>query len=163
MKYEVTAEYTEQLVKTATRRFLSKLLGWEYSMLWAAMLAVFIALGYRGGHAWPMGACGSIAAILPLLYVLVHHAYSRRAIIAFRKRENPQTTFSFDDEGIGASSELATGHVKWPAVEKLWCFPEAWLVFLGKNSYWTLPTTCLTDDIKQFITNKLKEHGKVVR
>ena len=159
MKHEVTAQYTEALVKTATRRFIRKFLGWDYFVVWLIMFAgviVLLALEQRG---WQVGALGALVALSAVVAVTVWVRCHRRALGTLRKMQNPQATFTFDDDGITVSSELSSGTLKWQAVQKLWCFPEAWLIFLDKGVYSTLPTACLTEEVKQFITQKLKEQG----
>ncbi len=159
MKYEVTAEYTEALIKTATRRFLIKFLGWDYLVAWLIMLAalsLLLALGRRG---WFVGALGAVLVIAALVAVTVWVVSYRRSLGTLRKMTKPIATFTFDDEGIAVSSDLSTGTLKWQAVQKLWCFPEAWLVFIAKGVYSTIPTACLTEDAMQFIVSKLKEQG----
>ena len=58
MKYEVTAEYTEALVKTSTRHFIRKFLGWDYLAVWQVMLAAVVALRALGQRGWLVGALG---------------------------------------------------------------------------------------------------------
>ncbi len=159
MTYEITAHYSEHLFKKTTRRFLRKFLGWHIILLWLATLALFgvlLTLGERGPL---MGAAGTILALVPLVLIGVRHACCRRAINLLRKMETPQMNFTFDDDGISARSDVASGHIKWRAVEKLWCFREAYLIFLSKNSYWIVPDECLSDEIKHFITNRLKQYS----
>jgi hypothetical protein len=159
MKHEATAHYTETLVKTATRRFLVKFLGWDYLAVWLVMLASLIVLLALGQSGWLIGALGAVTVIAALVAVSVWVTFHRRALGSLRKMHTPVATFIFDDDGIAVSSDMGTGTLKWQAVQKLWCFPEAWLVFAGQGVYSTLPTACLTEDTKQFIIEKLKKQG----
>lgn len=162
MKHEVTAEYTEALVKTATRRFLAKLLGWDYLVAWLVILSAVVVLVVLGQRGWLVGALGAVLMIGALVAGIVRVVAHRRALGTLRKMNNPVATFTFDDVGICVSSDLSTGTLKWQAVEKLWCFPEAWLLFIGKGVYSTLPTACLTEEVKQFIVEKLKGQGTTI-
>lgn len=159
MKYEVTVEYSEELIKTATRRFLAKLLGWDYLVAWLVMLAALIVLLCLGQRGWFVGALGAVLVIAALVAVMVWVVFHRRALTTLRRMETPKALFVFDDDGIAVTSDLSSGNLKWQAIQKLWCFPEAWLLFFAKGVYSTLPTGCLTDEIKQFIVGKLKEQG----
>ena len=159
LKHEVTAEYTEALVKTATRRFIRKFLGWDYLAMWLVMLAAFIFLVALGQRGWPVGALGMLIVLSAGVAVMVWVTFHRRALGALRKMATPAATFVFDDDGIAVASDLSTGTLKWRTVQKVWCFPEAWLLFVAKGVYSTLPTACLSDEVKGFIVAKLKEHG----
>lgn len=159
MRYEVTAQYSEALVKTVTRRFLAKFFGWGYLIACLVVLAgviVLVALGQRG---WFVGALGAVAVVAVLVAVRAWVVFHRRALGTLRRMNNPVATFTFDDDGIAVSSDLSTGTLKWQAVHKLWCFPEAWLLFVAKGVYSTLPTACLTEEVKHLIVHKLKEQG----
>lgn len=159
MKHEVPAEYTEALVKTVTRRFIHKFLGWDYIAVWLVTLASFVVLLALGQRDWLVGALGTLLLLSAGVAVIVWVTFHRRALVTFRKMRTPVATFTFDDDGIAVSSDLSTGTLKWQAVQNLWCFPEAWLLFVAKGVYSTLPTACLTEDVKQFIIAKLKEQG----
>ena len=159
MTYEITVTYTESLVRTATRRFLMKLLGWDYlavCLLMLAGLGVLVALGQRG---WFVGAVGAVLALAVLVAASTTIAYHRRATSALRKMKTPQAKWVFDDEGIAVESDVSAGRVKWRAIEKLWCFPDVWLLFVAKGVYSTLPANDLPDETKAFILNKLQEAG----
>lgn len=162
MKYEVTAEYTEALVKTATRRFIGKFLGWDYLAVWLVMLAVFIVLFALGQRGWLVGALGMLIALSAGLAVMVWITFHRRALGTFRKMTTPVATFTFEDDSIAVASDLSTGTLKWTAIQKLWCFPEAWLLFVAKGVYSTLPTACLTAEVQQFIIEKLVKQGTAI-
>lgn len=159
MKYEVTAEYTEALVKTVTRHFIHKFLGWDYLAVWVVMLAAFIVLLSLEPQGWLVGALGMLIILSAGVAVVVWVTFHCRALGTVRKMTNPVSTFTFDDDGIAVSSDLSTGTLKWLAIQKVWCFPEAWLLFVAKGVYSTLPTVCLIEEVKRFIVEKLKEQG----
>ena len=62
MKYEVTAEYTEELAKMATRRFLAKFLR-SGLMAWMVLLPCVVLLVSRGQRGWFVGAAGAVLVI----------------------------------------------------------------------------------------------------
>jgi hypothetical protein len=159
MTYEITVTYTESLVRTATRRFLVKFLGWDYlavCLLMLICLGVLVALGQRG---WFVGAAGAVLALAILVAVSVIIGYHRRATSALRKMRTPQAKWVFDDDGIAVESDVSAGRAKWRAIEKLWCFPEVWLLFVARGVYSTLPVDALSEETKAFILHKLQEAG----
>lgn len=159
MKHEVTAAYTEALVKTATRRFIRKFLGWDYLAMWLVMLVAFVVMIALEQRGWLVGALGALIVLSAGVAIMVWVTFHRRALGTLRKMTTPVATFTFDEDGIAVSSDLSTGTLKWQAVQKLWCFPEAWLLFVAKGAYSTIPTACLTEEAKQFIVSRLKEQG----
>lgn len=41
----------------------------------------------------------------------------------------------------------------------LWRFPEAWLLFTGKDSFTLLPAESLPDDVRRHIVDKVRQNG----
>ncbi len=75
----------------------------------------------------------------------------------FIQMEKPTAEFSFTDDYIGIESDMGKSELSWKLVEKVWQYPSVWLVFLEKQSYITLPTESIDEELKQFITLKIKE------
>ena len=159
MKYEITAQFDEAFVRRTTRQFLIKFLGWDYFVvlvLMAISLIVMLALGMRG---WFVGAVGAVTVMATGVAVAVWHSHMRRALTTLRKMTKLEAEFAIDDSGISVSSDLGSGTINWQALQKMWCLPEAWLFFVAKGAYSTIPTACLTPPAKQFILDKLNENN----
>jgi hypothetical protein len=159
MRYEVTAEYSDALVRTASRRFLVKFFGWQFLGIWFFMLACLVLLLALGEHGWLAGVLGAPLILAPIAVASVSIGCYRRALTALRKLGTPRVQWVFDDTGISVQSDLSTGSIKWPMVERLWCFPEVWLLFVAKGVYSMLPVSCLSEDLQSFILQKAQEAG----
>ena len=159
MKYEITAMFDEEFVRRTTRRFLLKSLGWDYFAAFFILLAIFIGMLGVGKRDWMVGALGTIVFFGFAIAVTVWCIYMRRALSTFRKMQTPEVRFAIDASGISVSSELGSGSINWQAIQKMWCLPEAWLLFVSKGAYSTIPTACLPPEAKQLIVDKLTQHG----
>lgn len=159
MRYEVTAEYSEALVRTAGRRFLVKFLGWKSLVAWLVMLACLGLVLASGEQGWLAGAVGALVVLMPIFVASAAVGYYRRGRAALRKMKTPHVQWVFDDTGISVQSDLSTGSVPWPMLEKLWCFPEVWLFFVTKGVYSMLPVSCLSEELKAFILQQAQEAG----
>jgi hypothetical protein len=100
MRYEVTAEYSESLVRTASRRFLIKFFGWDLLVAWLVGLALLLALGAYG---WLTGLFGTLLVLTTILVVAFPIAYYRRGLALLRKMKTPRVQWVFDDAGISVS------------------------------------------------------------
>ncbi|HVP10396.1 MAG TPA: YcxB family protein [Phycisphaerae bacterium] len=159
MKYEVTAEYSEELIKAAVRRFITKHLGWKDAIAWSLMLIVFIVLLRNGECGWLLGALGATLFMFTAVAIAVYVKFRRNALSAFRAMTTGKAQFVFDEEGFSVASDLGTGTFKWRIIRKIWRFPEAWLLFYSSGTYSTLPTACLSDELKAFILTKVEATG----
>jgi len=43
-------------------------------------------------------------------------------------------------------------------IQKVWCFPEVWLLFLSKRQYLISPFDALKQELRNFILKKIQEN-----
>jgi hypothetical protein len=112
-----------------------------------------------GEYDWLTGVFGSLLGLTTVFVVAFSIACYRRMLAAFRKMKTPRAQWVFDDAGISVQSDMSTGSIRWPIVERLWRFPEVWLFFVAKGVYSTLPVSCLSEELQAFILQKAQEAG----
>ena len=160
---EIRARYSEALINQVTRRFWVKVIGWHGFAAVGVMSVLLAYLVVAGDRSWYVGAFGTVLVVAVVVGAAVYLLYRRRAISTFRKMADPTVLFAFSDSGFSTRSELGGGDLSWRAVTEVWTFPEAWLVFVSKGVYVTIPSESLNDETRQFIRAKVREHGgKVV-
>lgn len=159
MKYETKAHYSDPLIRSVTRQFLRRFLGLDYFVALALMVLVLVYMIGVGDRSWYVGVVGSLVVLGIGVAVAAWVSYHRRAFAAFRRMAEPVVNFTFDDDGIAFASDLGEGRMKWKALREIWCLNDAWLIFVDRGVYSTLPADCLTADIRDFIRAKAKEHG----
>ena len=162
MRYEVKAEYSRTLVRKTAWRLMWKQFGWNSVFMWICMGGTLVLLVWLGGPGWLIGAFATMLILSSLVPVLVLELVDRRMRDWLGQMEAVVVQWVFDDEGIAASFDGVTTTYQWRAVERLWRFPEAWVIGVGEGGRSILPLTCLTDEIQQFIMEKLKDSvGKI--
>lgn len=159
MPYEVMVTFTEDHIRTATRRFFLKTLGWDYFVAWVLLLAVFVILIAEGDRSWFVGVLGAMLVGSALVAVAFWLVYRRRGMAILRRMKNPTVHYVFDEDGVLVRSDLSEGRTKWSAFRELWRFPEVWLLFLVRGVYATLPTEALSDEIGRMIVEKMNAQG----
>jgi hypothetical protein len=151
MRYEITAEFTPATVKTVARRFILRLLGLGYFVALLAMAVAFAYLVVHRVNEWTTGACAAILLFGIFTPSTIWWVTRSAGLSRLRRMSTPSVKFVFDEKGITADSELGTATVGWKSIEKIWEFPEAWLLFVGKQQYVTVPLPALTEELKQMI------------
>jgi len=150
------------MVKTVVRRFILRLLGVGYFI---ALLVIALVLAYLAINRINELTTGAIAVVF-LLGVffppVLWWKMESNGLSRLRRMSTPQVRFVFDDKGVTANSELGAGTVGWKSIEKIWEFPEAWLLFVGKQQYVTVPLAALTEELKQVIKEEV-EKSKIVK
>jgi hypothetical protein len=158
MKYEITADFTPETVKTVARRFVLRFLGVGYFVALAIMTLAIFYLASRRVNEWTTGAIGAVLGMGILFPAFLWWKTERSGLDRLRRMSAPRVKFVFDDRGITADSELGVATVGWKSIEKIWEFPEAWLLFVGKQQYVTVPLYALTEELKKFIKNEVEKN-----
>lgn len=159
---EVRAEYTEELINQATKRFWWRLIAW-HGVAAIALGIVFDA--YQFILVGPTLVTLLLSVVLALAIVVgaaTYFVYRHRALATFRRMGSPRAVFNFNDDGMSSRSDLGGGEIAWRGISKVWVFPEVWLLFMAKGLYVTIPTNALTPEVKAFIRAKVQEHGGTV-
>jgi len=159
MKFETKAHYSDRLIRSVTRQFLRRYLGLDYFVALALLAAALVYMISVGDRSWYVGVAGSMLVLGLAVAVAAWVTYHRRAFATLHRMATPEVNFVFDDDGIAFASDLGEGRIKWNALREIWCLSDAWLIFVDRGVYSTLPAECLTGDIREFIGAKTREHG----
>jgi hypothetical protein len=151
MEYFITAEYSSELIKAVSRRFVLRFLGVGYFVAVAILIVFVVYLTLNQVNDWITGALSVVLAFGIIVPSALWWKTERTGLARLKQMDKPIVKFEFSDKGITVDSELGKATVGWKSVEKIWEFPNAWLLFVGKQQYNTIPTSALSDDLKNFI------------
>ena len=114
-------------------------------VLWLAGFSKPIVLG---------GWC--IFAVLDLIAIMTYYRYAQNNMRAWRKKEEHVSKWEIGEGGVKIVGELATSELKWRAFEKIWKYPDVWLLFVAKHQFLILPTKVGTPELLDFIDHWIK-------
>ncbi|WP_373532732.1 YcxB family protein [Vampirovibrio sp.] len=167
MDYEISVEYTDQLLKaTAFKSSLKQSLRCLVLIGFYSALA-FILTGLFGsinGVSWHFILQTGLYFIFVI--TLIFGATYRRSLAEGRKLkkklgEKP-FLIRFSDEFVMINSELGNSELKWKAFERLWRFKDFWLLFNTSLTAFILPKKALSTELENFILENLKaNHIKI--
>jgi hypothetical protein len=160
---QIQVRYTESLIKRATMRFWLRFIAWHGFAVVVLMSVCLLYLLMIGDHSWYVSVGATVLALAVLMGPSVYFVYRNRSLATFRRMAEPTVTMNFSDAGISTQSDLGGGNLAWRGITQVWTFPEVWLVFIAKWHYFTIPTESLSDEVRQFIKQKVQEHGGKVR
>ena len=159
---EFEVQYSEALIKKTTQRYTLRLVGRGGFITLGAILVCLLYLIAIGDRSWRIGSMATIAGfalvMLPSLYV----AFLRRSLATFRAMDRPTAIFRLTDDTLYSKTTLGSSDIRWEAIEKVWKFPEVWLIFYSRGQYITLPTTALDAEACRFILEKVQRCGAQV-
>lgn len=157
MQYEVTVHYSEELIhSTVTKAFL-RTIGWYIAVV-VPVAVLFVWRLQVGDRGWFAGSLGALTFILLAWVYLVYLTHLRQALYTVRKLDSSSATFRFDNDGIMGEVSRGSFKLPWKSVKKVLRLPEAWLIYYD-NNYMTLPTSDLSEEVRNFIAEQVKAHG----
>ena len=167
---EISIRYTPQLVKTAVRCFWFRYVGWPTFISCCLVFAAFIYFLISRERSWPYSHWGptwylavmillGLVLFLCVVFITACFRSLKEALDELKKRKSAVVVWRFDEDHIRTRSDLAEAEISWKLIEKVWLFPEVWLLFFSKDNYMTLPVQDIDDELRQFITARVIANG----
>jgi hypothetical protein len=78
-----------------------------------------------------------------VLFAGVYYFHRRHVLANLARLDDGCVEFRFEDEGLTMASNLGTSMLKWSTFERVWKFPDLWLLFISKQQYLVLPVDAL--------------------
>ncbi len=154
-----TVTYTEGLIRRAIFRWWVRFIAW-HGFAWAAIWsALCVGLVIWQADTWLI--YGSLVVWVFAVGVAwgVYAAYVRRSLSKFRQMNNPTAEVTISNDEFRLKNSLGDIRLQWRVIEAIWRFPEAWLMFGGKNAFFTLPINAISTEDRELMCAKVKEHG----
>jgi hypothetical protein len=151
----ITVKYTRASMLQATACFWKRFFGLKGL---AVVVASWVCLGLLwtvAAHDWLTIALLTSAVLIQVLGVGVYFAYRHRVLANLARLDDGVMEFQFDEEGLGLSSSLGTSMLKWATFERLWKFPDVWLLFISKQQYIVLPVDQLPSDALDLVDSRV--------
>ena len=159
MNREITVSYSRELIRFAVWKFWTRNIGLGSFLIFAAVCVAFILVFLSGDRSWFLGFLGAAIVFSLGIACASYFIYLRRSMEKFDRMETPTAKFRFTDERVGIESNIGSTELSWKMIEKIWQYPSVWLVFIAKQGYITLPTANLDDELRQFITERVRENN----
>lgn len=157
MRHEISYEYSPELARRGTQRFIS-----AYAGPWLVAFAIAAALALVGVIAGkePVFCWGVI--ILWAVQGLPWLRYYKASIKKCEEMTDRKVTLRAEPEGLSFQTSLYSSTLKWAAISCLYIYPDLLLVFFDKTlktAYTILPVAALDEETMNFIKQQVREHG----
>ena len=91
-----------------------------------------------------------------LIVIAAYFRYMRNNMHSWLKMEDHTAKWEFSEGGVKRTSELATNEFKWRVFEKIWKYPDMWLLFVAKSQFLILPTNACSTELLDYIEHWIK-------
>lgn len=155
--YSITVDISERQYRLGLRRFWMRGFGYRSIRFTVLMALGLILLGFAGMHR-PilLCVCGGFFAFLMLVAISSYVRYMRNYMDWWRKMEDHTVRWEFGEAGVKRTNELATNEFKWRVFEKIWKYPDMWLLFVAKSQFLILPTNTCSPELLDYIEHWIK-------
>jgi hypothetical protein len=155
MNREITYELSPELVRIGTRRFIFRSAGpsFIFSLIALVIGAAGLIMGGRSVFWW-------LLTILPFCHGFIWVNYYCRMTKKMDEMPDRRITVRSEPDSITFQTSERTSTIKWSYIKKVWKYPDILLLFTNSRMTYTLiPVAPLGEQLKQFIEDKVKEHG----
>lgn len=163
MTNQFTIKFNEEHIKYAVRKFFARYLGIGFPVMF---LLLAVALAQRIFTAQTDWLFGSLLVVLVMgVGIFVAAFFQRRshALAQLKKMADGSVHYELSEERIKASSSLGSTEVKWEVFKALWIFPRVWLLMFDKAGYLTLPADQMSEDVKDFLKQRIAAVGGKIK
>jgi hypothetical protein len=160
MQYQATLHFSEALMKKAVRAFWWRLTGWKYIV---TVLLLGIGLFFLDQKSWYFNIVAIIVYLGCILPIMVYISHYRNGMKKFKAVKDHQVIMTAEEETFTLQSALGHSTLKWSAIQKVWQYPEFWLIFYSKAQFNTLPIRDISPDMQQFIQQQIVAVGGKIK
>jgi hypothetical protein len=93
-----------------------------------------------------------------LICVAIYVKQYRDSVQKFRNLNVENVHFAFNHLSFVIESVMGRVELKWDAVQKVWIFPEFWLLFVGPSQFFTLTTADISEDHREELKSLFETH-----
>ncbi len=156
--------HTEEVLRAAWRHFWKRAV-WRKVAAGVVLGAVTTgALWFAGAPRWILQALLAAQALAVVYFPVVFHFQRKESLAFFRRLPAARSvTMRLSDEGYGTRSEFGESTTPWRKVERVWRFPEVWLVFHAPDKFSILPTKDLPSGAAEYILRKVATFAAEIR
>ncbi len=156
---QTTVTYTEALIRRAIFRFWIRFIGWHGFALIAVCSALCVWAVFWQNDVRIILGCVALWVLVTGMAAGVYVTYVRRSLSKFRRMNDPTVEVAISDDEFRMKTSLSDAAVKWRVIEAIWRFPEAWLLFTGKNAFTSLPIDAISTEDRELMCSKVRENG----
>ena len=163
MNHQFTIQFTEEHIKYACRKFFARYMGIGLPIVGVLMLAALLQRVHSGQVDL---LSGFLLAVVVMGVGIFASAYLQRrnyAISQLKKMGNGLVSYELSDEFFKAKSNLGSTELKWEAFKAIWIFPAVWLLMFDKAGYLTLPVEQISNEVKDFLKQKIISVGGKIK
>ena len=153
LSQDITYDWSPELVKTCTRRFILRASRRTQSALLLLLALGIFCIAKGAPVGWVMIAFGLVPVFIWL------RGYQRSVKLA-ESRSDREVTVRVDPESMTFRTSEKESTLKWSQIKEAWISPDVLMLFpQGTRQYIALPVASIGEDLKQYIETNIRQNG----
>ena len=154
-----TLEYSRSLMQRVVRDYWIRHTGVMLPVVTGLMLAFFVFLLLRGDRSWLVGLVGTGVLFSCAFMAAMYSIHMKNATARLDATGNSTATMELFDSTLRLQSQAGASQLPYDSVADVWFREDYWILFLGPNQFFTIPTLNLDVETSRFLRSKLKSRG----
>jgi hypothetical protein len=159
MNQQFTIQMNEEHIKYASRKFFFR--HFRKSILLLTLLAALVFIFFIFGQQFNWLMVGALVFLVSFLFMLYVRLTGKRLSL-FRKYGGT-INYEFSEDFFKSKSGWASLEMKWETFKAVWIYPKVWMLWSGEAGYFTFPVDQISNDIKEFLKQKIVSVGGKVK
>ena len=162
MNHQFTIQFTEEHIKYASRKFFFR--AFLKTILLSCLSIGIIFAVCCGSRQWDW-TIGVPIGMLAIMAVFLFSFYIRMAQkpLARFKQYGGTIGYDFSEDSFKSKSGWASAEFKWEVFKAVWIFPKAWLLLSRDGGYFTFPVEQTSNEVREFLKQKISSVGGLVK
>ncbi|MBI3546090.1 MAG: YcxB family protein [Gammaproteobacteria bacterium] len=155
----VTLKYSESFIKRAVRSYWWKTIGPIFPVVTSLLAAFVIYQVIDGDRSWFVGVLGATVIIAIAVMAASYFVHLSRSLSRLRRMKDPVAILELEEKKFRVVSDVGASEMQWSLIKEIWRFEHAWLLLFSGGEFMTLPTEGLSEQSREFITERAKANG----
>jgi len=124
------------------------------------MLALFVFLLWRGDRSWLVGLLGTVVLFSCVFMAAMYSIHMKNSTARLDATGNSTATMELSEDTLRLQSQAGASELPYDSVSDVWFREDYWILFLGTNQFFTIPTKNLDADTSRFLRSKLESRSQ---
>jgi hypothetical protein len=162
MNYQFTIQFGEEHIKYACSKYYIRFLGIKFLIACLLVTGCSIFLILSGKVDFPAGIFLAVPVIV-LGIIAAAYFQNRNYRLSQLRKTGKSVSYEFSEDFFKTKSGMGSMEVKWNSFKSLWIFQKVWLLVFDKNGYLTLPSDQISNEVKEFLKQKIISVGGKIK
>jgi hypothetical protein len=159
VNYQATLDYSALVIRKAVFVFWRHMVGFTFIFLLILLGISSAIMNYYGYPSWLVAITAALTTIGFLLSCAIFKVHYTNSLKKFRHLRDSSLLLRVNEKYFTFISASGVVNLQWATVKDLVKDPDVWIFLFSKSEFSTLPLANISNDMKEFIQNRVQAAG----